>query len=138
MKKVNVFFPILGLIILTSILSGCMEDININKYIDKNIPLKLTIFKKNDSTGLTTTNNFEIAINSDKYKKIIEWGNQNTTEWQSTPASYIADIYVGQSNFRLLYILGNDGVLIGFTDEDGKPKQYTKTIKKGDLDFLNK
>jgi len=29
-----------------------------------------------------------------------------------------------------------DGVVIGFTDNQGNPKLYSKRIKKGELDFL--
>lgn len=77
-----------------------------------------------------------IQVNSNKYRKLIEWGKNNTDGWQLTPASYIAKIYVGQGKFRLLYTSGTEGVVIGFTDKDGKSNQYFKTTKKGELDFL--
>jgi hypothetical protein len=51
-----------------------------------------------------------------------------------TPASYVANISVTQQNsFRLLYNKGDEGVVIGLSD-----KQYSKSIKKGELDFLIK
>ncbi|AFD08628.1 hypothetical protein [Solitalea canadensis] len=106
MKKLNSFILVSGLFILTSSFSGCGTDININEYIDKNAPLKMTINQRDNSTGLTTSENFEIAVNADKYQKIIEWGNKNKDGWQWAPASYIADIYIGQGNFRMLYTLG--------------------------------
>ncbi|MCX6182408.1 MAG: hypothetical protein NT150_10810, partial [Bacteroidetes bacterium] len=108
------------------------------EYIDKNASLKLTINKKDNSTGLTTSEHFDIAANSDKYNQFVEWAQKNTDNWKWTPASYVADICVGQGNFRLLYSIGSNGVVIGFTDKEGKPKQYSKTIEKGNLDFLNK
>ena len=75
-------------------------------------------------------------MNSNKYLKLIEWGKKNTNGWHLTPVSYIAEIYVGQRNFRLLYTSGTKGVVIGFTDKKGNSKQYSKTTKKGELDFL--
>jgi hypothetical protein len=138
MRRIKTFFIVSGLFILTSIFSGCGTDFNIAEYINKNVPLKLTINKMDTSTGLTTSDHFELPINSEKYKKIIEWGNKNTDGWHSTPASYIADIYVGQGDFRMLYTLGSNGVIIGCTDKEGKPKQYSKIIEKGSLDFLYK
>ncbi|HEY4799679.1 MAG TPA: hypothetical protein VII99_11425 [Bacteroidia bacterium] len=127
---------IFGLFILTLLLTGCSIDININDYIDKNAPLKLTIKKTDNSTGLTIADNFEIAVGSDKYKKLIQWGNENTDGWQQTPASYNPNIFVGQGKFRLLGFANGNGVVIRFTDKDGKPRQYTKTITQGELDFL--
>lgn len=136
MKDSKNYLLILGLSILTFLLSGCTTDININNYIDKNDPFGLTFNKKDSATGFTKSDHFEISVNSDKYKKIIQWGNENTKGWKWTPASYITDISIGQDNFRLLHTFGSNGVVIGFTDKEGKPRQYTKAIKKGELDFL--
>ncbi len=136
MTPTKSFLTLSGLFIMISVFSGCSTYINISEYINKNAPLNLTINKKDNTTGLTTSNHFEIAIHSDKYQKLIEWGNNNTDGWQWAPASYIADIYVRQGDFRLLYTSVNKGVVIGFTDKEGKSKQYSKTIINGDLDFL--
>lgn len=131
-------FEILVFFMLTSIFSGCSLDLHVNEYIDKNAPLRLTIREKDNSTGLTTSDSFEIAINSEKYRRLVDWADKNTGGWKWAPASYIADIYVGQGDFRMLYSIGSSGVVVGFTDKEGKPKQYTKTIEKGELDFLIK
>ena len=56
--------------------------------------------------------------------------------WQSSPAYYIEDIYVSKGDFRLIHTNGSNGVVIVFTDKEGNPKQYTKGIEKGELDFL--
>ena len=79
---------------------------------------------------------FEIPANSDKFIKLTQWAENNTTGWKSTPASYVAEVFVGQGEFRLLYTTRTDGVVIGFTDRENNPKQYSKKIKKGELDFL--
>jgi len=135
---VKTSLKITGLIILISILAGCKTHININDYIDKNVAVKLKVSKKDNSTGLTSFKNFDIPVNSDKYKELIEWGNKNTAGWQSTLASFIADIYVGQGDFRMLYNSGSKGVVVGFKDKEGRAKQYSKTIMQGELDFLFK
>lgn len=136
MKKLKNFIKILGLYFATSIFSGCSTDININDYIDKNKSLSLIVTTQDSATGLSTSENFEIAINSDKYKKIVQWGNENINGWQWTPVSYIVNICIVQGDFRLLYTRGGQSIVLAFTDKEGKPKQYTKTIKQGELDFL--
>lgn len=127
MKKIIV---ILGLLSLTFTFFGCRQHIDINDYIDQKLPLELKIGNQLEQPDT-------IKVNSDKYRKLVDWGKTNKDDWESTPVSYIADIYVGQGNFRLLYSPGKGGVVIGFTDKQGNPKQYSKRIKKGELDFLN-
>ena len=78
----------------------------------------------------------EIPTNSEKFNKLTQWAENNTAGWETAPASYVAEVFVGQGNFRLLYTTGTDGVVIGFTDRENNPKQYSKKIKKGELDFL--
>lgn len=138
MKKLKIILTILiiilGLLILTFIISNQKSDININEYIDRNVPLKL----KTEPIDLTGQNTFDIPVNSDKYEKIIDWGNKNTEGWTSTSASYVGGIYVGQNSFRMLYFPESNGVVIGFINNQGDPMQYSKTIKQGDLDFLDK
>jgi len=126
MKKT---IAILGLFILTFTFFGCRQHIDINDYIDHKLPLELKIGNQLERPDT-------IKVNSDKYRKLVDWGKANKDDWKSTPVSYIADIYVGQGNFRLLYSPGKEGVIIGFTDNQGNPKQYSKRINKGELDFL--
>ena len=138
MEKVRNTLAIFGLLILISIFVGCSTDININDYINKQAPLELHI-RQTELTALTdSTNNLRLAVNSEKYNKLVQWGNENTKGWQSTPASYITEIYVSQGDFRLLYTPGIKGVVIGFKDKKGKPRQYSKTTEIGELDFLAK
>jgi hypothetical protein len=128
-KSMKKIITILGLFILTFTFLGCRQHIDINDYIDKKLPLELKVgnqLKRPDT----------IKVNSDKYIKLVDWGKANKEGWESTLVSYIADIYVGQGNFRLLYSPGKEGVVIGFTDNLGNPKLFSKRIKKGELDFL--
>lgn len=131
-RRILHLFLFLNICILTS----CSSQININKYIDKNAPLELRINKIDSLTGFTSTEQLEIPVNSDKFIQLTQWADNNTTGWRSTPASYIAGVYVGQGNFRLLYTAGTTGVVIGFKDKENKPRQYSKKTKIGELDFL--
>jgi hypothetical protein len=138
MKRIKTVLSILGLFILTSIFSSCSSEININDYINHNAPLQLTIIKTDNATGLSESKSFEIAVGSDRYKELIEWGNHNIDGWKWTPASYNTDIHVSQGDFKMLHSSESKGVVIGFIDNEGKPEQYSRGIKRGELDFLFK
>ena len=131
MKQTNIIFIIIVLLTITS----CSTEISIEKYVDLNSSLTLTVNKTNDQTGLTESETKTIEPKSEKFIKLINWSNDNLDNWKSTPASYLTKVAVTQRNFRLLY--NQDFVVIGFIDNDGKAQQYSKTVKKGELDFLN-
>ncbi len=120
----------------TCLLTCCSSSININDYIEKTTPFNLTLNEIDLATGLTKLSQTNISVNSDKHLKLINWFDKNRNGWQSTPASYATFICVTQGSFRLLYNNHADGVIVGFTDKDKKPRQYSKTIEKGELDFL--
>jgi hypothetical protein len=130
MKRTNIILTIISLLTITS----CSTEISIEKYVDLNSTLTLTVNKTNDQTGLTESETKIIEPKSEKFLQLIEWANNNLDNWKSTPASYIAKVAVTQKDFRFLY--NQDFVVIGFTDNDGKAQQYSKTVKKGELDFL--
>jgi hypothetical protein len=134
MKKIVTPILLSGLILL---FFGCGSDIHISDYIDETVSLNLSINKKNKN-GLTSSENNELTIDSEKYKQVIAWANKNTSGWKWTPASYLSDVCVAQGDFRLLYTSGSNRVVVGFVDKQGKAKQYAKKINKGDLDFLYK
>ncbi len=130
MKGTNIILIIFSLLTITS----CSTEISIEKYVDHNSNLTLTENRTNEKTGLTEIETKIIEPKSKKFKKLIDWGNNNLDNWKSTPASYLAKVAVTQMDFRLLY--NQDFVVIGFIDNDGKAKQYSKAVKKGELDFL--
>ena len=115
-------------------ITSCSTEISIEKYVDLNSNLTLTVNRTNEKTGLTESETKVIEPKSEKFKKLIDWGNNNLDNWKSTPASYLAKVAVTQMDFRLLY--NQDLVVIGFIDDDGKAQQYSKAVKKGELDFL--
>ena len=127
------YFRFLVLSVFLTILGSCSTSININDYIDKNQPIELTI-RTTDS--VIHYESFVIPINSDKYNKIIQWGNENTKGWKTDFVSYCVmnGFVIIQDDFRLLRMY--NGVVIGFTDKNGNRKQYHKSVKEDDLKFL--
>ena len=114
-------------LIISVIFFNACSEINISKIINTNKSLELYIKSEKKEN---------ISVGSVKWKKIIQFANDNTKKWKRTPASYFSDISVRQGNFRLLYSIGKDYIVIGFTDKKGNSKQFYKKIKKGALDFL--
>jgi len=117
-------------------LVSCQTDLDINDSIDQNSSFTLTIRTVDKETILCTNRTEEIEVNSEKWNKLVDFLMNNINDWQSSPASYIGDIYVTQDDFRLIYTKGTTGAVIAFTDKKGEPKQYAKKIENGELDFL--
>ena len=121
---------------LILVTSSCQTDLDLQNVIDENSPFTLSIRTENLETGLTEHETEKIEVESEKWRKLIDFLYDNSDGWQSSPASYIGDIYVNQDDFRLIRMKGTSGVVIAFTDKEGEPQQYTKKIDKGELDFL--
>jgi len=132
MKKIINF----GFLILILIVSSCSTDIKLENYINKTEPFVLIINTTNSETKLTESKSAILELNSEKWKKLIDWVNKNQEGWISSPASYNGDIYVTQNDFKLTHSMESKGVVIAFKDKDGNPKQYMNDIEKGELDFL--
>jgi|GEM_PF-5903975 len=58
------------------LLTGCNSSINLSDHINKSVPINLTV-NSIDSTGFTKSTRTTIAINSEKYLKLIEWLDNN-------------------------------------------------------------
>ena len=132
MRKI-INFGFLGLLL---ILSSCSTDIELEDYLDMSAPFILTSNTTNIETGLTECKSEMLEVNSEKWKKLIYWGNMNREGWTPSPASHIGDVYVLQGDFRLIHTRDSKGVVIAFTDKEGNPKQYMNVIEKGELSFL--
>ena len=137
MEIVDKRFYTLTLFLCLTVFISCKETIRITDIVDKAQPLELQIKNANKLTGPLFIKQEHIQVNSDKQKMLFDWANKNVDGWKSTFASYSLNVYVGQKDFRLLYNLGTDFVVIGFNDKSNRPKQYVKTIRNGELDFLN-
>lgn len=114
-------------LILTLFISSCSIDIVPAELIDMSAPFLLKVPTKNPET---------LEVNSEKWKGLIEWGNNNKEGWTKSPASYIGNAYLTQGDLRLIHTKDSKGVVIGFVDKDGNPKQFMKKIEKGELSFL--
>jgi hypothetical protein len=127
MLKKFIFFLICGFLMI--IFTSCKTTINITDHINQNqsftvVPdLADSLIKK----GIPAS--YEIEPNSEKFKKIIQWCNENKKGWRPTPVTYIDSPYLTQNGFHLLYLHG--AVAIEFMN-----KQYTKPIPKDELKFL--
>jgi len=123
-------------LILALLWTSYSSQIKLTDYIDTTAPLTLTINTVDEKTGLTTMKQSEILPTSDKYKMFIDWCNKNDNGWSSSPASFNSKVSLTQNNFRFLLL--TNGVAIGITDKEGKPKQFNKTSDIADLAFLTK
>ena len=123
-------------IILSTIMISCGQEINPEEILKREIEFKLTIHSKpNNSLDTLTTNT--IPNNSEKIIELKEWLTRNPDGWKSSIASWATpSISLTGKDFRLL--IYENGIVIGFTDNKGKPRQYTKQIAKKELDFLTK
>ena len=123
-------------LILSFAMTSCQTDLELNDIIDQKSPFTLTIRTVDPETGFSSNETEEIKVNSEKWIKLVEFAKNNLDGWQSSPVSYIGDIYVSQGDFGLIHTKGSNGVVFTFTDNQGNSKQYSKGINKGELDFL--
>jgi hypothetical protein len=73
--------------------------------------LDLTLYFTDSVTDLTKSTQTDIAVNSDKYSKLIKWFSNNQAGWEWAPASYLANVSIDQGPFKLLYLKGREMVL---------------------------
>ena len=69
-----------GLLILTLILLSCSTNVKLEDYLDMSAPFNLNINTTNSETGLTDSNSKTLEVNSEKWKKLIDWGKNNKYE----------------------------------------------------------
>lgn len=124
--------PLMMMVVLIS----CQSNVDLDKVIDRNSSLYLTRLKTDKETGLSAFLNEEIKVNSDKWKKLMEFAHRNNEGWQLAPASYTSVLYVRQDNFTLILTKDSKGIVVSYIDTHGKARQYSKWINKGELNFL--
>jgi hypothetical protein len=124
------------LIAFLLLLTACKENINPIDILRNENDFKLTI---NSSGNYVTdiTNAKIINKDSEVFLNLKSWLIYNSKGWKSSIASWATpNVSLTGKDFRLLVF--KDFVVIGFTDNNGKPRQYTKSINKSDLAFLIK
>ncbi len=76
-----------------------------------------------------------ITIDSEKITKLKEWLVDNSSHWKGSIASYaMSNISIIGNDFR--FLIYKDFVVIGFVDNMGKQRQYTRPANRSDFDFL--
>ncbi len=130
MMLIKQFSVILFLIILIS----CGVEIRTDEIFNKESELRLQICLGDKYTS--DSSRIEILTkDSEKIAKVKEWFTNNPDKWKSSIASWApADISLIGKDFRLL--IYKDGVVVGFTDKEGKQRQFTRQTDKSDFDFL--
>ena len=119
-----------------SILTCCSTEIDIDDYVDNSKPIELTVRSKNDSVEFIGRPEILLTADSEKFKKLIDWGTKNVEGWESAIASYVmADAYLIQDDFHFGYYKSGF-VILNFKDKEGNPRQVKKQVDHGDLDFL--
>lgn len=126
-RLISIVLPLVFLM-----LAGCAREVRLTDYINIKKPLHLTITK---SGNFDTKREETIEPNSQKYNQLIHWGENNLRGWHSTPASFFVIVAVRQDKLRLLYYQEGSVVVI-LSDEKGNEKQFQKSKRAGELDFL--
>ncbi len=132
MKRPCIIFTMLTLLAIT----GYSREVNFMQYFQFQLPFTLTVNTSNKQTGLTASKTILVSPDSEKFTKLLIWCNKNTYNWNSSSVADTiqAQLVLKQSNLQLLY--SKKHVTIVLIDYDGKKHQYSKSVKKGVLDFL--
>jgi hypothetical protein len=119
----------LSLMILTI---SCAPNVDSNELFEKETFLKLNIYQ---SDTVFIDNSINLKMSSSKVKELRNWIDKNKTGWENSIASFAQPlISVIGKDFRMLIF--KDFIVIGFTDNKGKPRQYKKQTDFKEFDFL--
>ena len=123
---------------ISFMIASCSSKIEFNDYIDKNKPFSLNIGSSDSIQGLDDIKRIEIAVDSEKHREFLKWTARNSEGWTSSLLTYLPTILLTQNNFQLIYDPTNGLVVINFTDKQNQPREYTKTVQPGELNFILK
>jgi hypothetical protein len=119
----------LFLLILTI---SCAKIVDSNELFKNETVLELRIYQ---TDSVFTDNSVDLEITSSKVKELRSWIDKNKTDWKSSIASFAQPtISVIGDDFRMLIF--KDFVVVGYTDNKGKQKQFTKQTDYDDFKFL--
>ena len=116
------FLRLPGFAILSVLLLSCESDIRMNDLIDRNASLTLTILHLNEKVAEAEA--MEIKVDSKKHKQFMDWMDENTSGWITTPATFVTDVIITQSNFRLQYD-PKGYVVLSFYDRETDAEQIS-------------
>ncbi|MBN1183705.1 MAG: hypothetical protein JXB49_15545 [Bacteroidales bacterium] len=111
---------------------SCAQIVDSNELFKNETVLKLNIYQ---TDSVFTDNSVDLEIASPKVKELRSWIDNNKTDWKSSIASFAQPtISVIGDDFRMLIF--KDFVVVGYTDNKGKQKQFIKQTDYDDFKFL--
>jgi len=128
--------PCFFLFLLALILFSCKEKIILDNYFDKKASFNIKFYETDSVTKFTNLKQLNVLPSDEIYSKLVNWIDNNKTDWQISPASYIPDASIEQGSFRLLYLRKSNTVVANFIDSKNLAHQYSKALKNGELEFI--
>ena len=111
---------------------SCDQIVDSNELFKNETLFKLNIYQID---SVFTDNTVDLEMDSPKVKELRNWIDNNKSDWKSSIASFAQpSISIIGDDFRMLIF--NDFVVVGFTDNKGKQRQYTKQTVFNDFEFL--
>ncbi len=111
---------------------SCAQIVDSNELFKNESVLKLNIYQ---TDSVCSDNSVALEIASPIVKELRSWIDNNKTDWKSSIASFAQPtISVIGDDFRMLIF--KDFVVVGFNDNKGKQKQFTKKTDYNDFEFL--
>lgn len=111
---------------------SCAQIVDSNELFKNETVLKLNIYQ---TDSVFTDNLVDLEINSPKVIELRNWIDNNKTDWNSSIASFVQpSISVIGDDFKMLIF--KDFVVVGYADNKGKQKQFTKQTDYHDFEFL--
>lgn len=130
-NKTTIRISTLSLFLMILTIS-CAQIVDSNELFKNETVLKLKIY---ETDSVFTDNSVDFEIASSKVKELRSWIDNNKTDWKSSIASFAQPtISVIGDDFRMLIF--KDFVVVGYTDNKGKQKQFTKQTDYDDFEFL--
>ena len=130
-NKTTMRISTLGLFLMILTIS-CAQVVDSNELFQNETVLKLNIHQ-NDSVFID--NSVDLRMDSPKVKELRNWIDNNKTDWKGSIASFAQpSISVIGDDFRMLIF--KDFTVIGFTDNKGKQRQFTKQTDFNDFEYL--
>lgn len=125
---------ILILVILMTAI-GCQKRFKLIEVVDESKPIILISRNVNTKSELFRMDTLQ--VNSDKWNGFVQIAEIDSGNWEPVFTSFNSDYYIKQNNFTLLFWKDGQFVVVNFIDENGKVKQLSKRITKGEYDFLS-
>ena len=130
-NKTTLGIPTISLFLMVLTIS-CAQIIESDEIFKNETVLKLNIY---ETDSVFIDKSVDLEMDSHKVKEIRNWIDNNKTDWKSSIASFAQPlISVIGNDFRMLIF--KDFVVVGFANNKGKQRQFTKQIDYNDFDFL--